>query len=410
MKILADEAWLGRLPIIDKDKVMNEVMRPLSEPVHLQADAVSASILLVDDEQSNLTLLQRSLEPCGYARLVSAADPRTVFSLCLAHRFDLLILDLNMPHMTGFQVMRQLREINPENLPLILVVTAQHDQDYRIRALREGAADFVTKPFQLDELLARVSNLVQARLSQKNMLVQNQLLQAGVRERTEELFRSRQLIRELAAHRENIREEERARMAREIHDEFGQYLTALRMDTALLNIKFGADNPALKQHLANMKQTIDTTIGVVRNLATALRPGVLDMGLVSAAEWLLAGFEERTGIPYRLHAPHEELLLDNERATAAFRILQEALTNITRYAQAGEVDVVIQSAEGELLMEVRDDGVGFDPGLVCEGKTFGLLGIRERALMFGGESKIDSEPGAGTTLSVRIPLPGRNAL
>lgn len=220
----------------------------------------------------------------------------------------------------------------------------------------------------------------------------------------DELLRSRQSLRELAAHHEKIREEERSRIAREIHDELGQYLTALRMDTAMLNIRFGQDNPDLRGIIADMKQTIDTTIGVVRNVASALRPGALDMGLVSAAEWLLAGFQERTGIRCHLNAPREDLGLDNERATAAFRILQESLTNVARYAKAGAVDVQIELVDAVLEMEVRDDGVGFDPLEVRGRKTFGLMGIRERALMFGGESRIDSEPGAGTTLRVRIPL------
>jgi len=142
----------------------------------------------------------------------------------------------------------------------------------------------------------------------------------------------------------------------------------------------------------------------VRDLATALRPAALDMGLVSAAEWLLAGFEERTGTRVHLRAPREDLGLDNERSTAAFRILQEALTNITRYAQASEVHVTIDLADQALVMVVMDDGIGFDPVEVRVRKTFGLLGIRERALMFGGESKVDSETGAGTVLRIRIPL------
>jgi len=379
-------------------------MGNLRKPDQGPADHLAASILLVDDEPSNLRLLERVLQSCGYSGLVSTSDPRSVFDLCRRHLFDLIILDLNMPYLDGFQVMGQLRELDRENLPPILVVTAQHDQAHRMRALREGAVDYVTKPFEVDELLVRVGNQIKARASQKHMQVLNQSLEARVRERTKELFRSRQMIRELAAHREKIREEERARIAREIHDEFGQYLTALRMDTAMLNIRYGAGNPELERHLAGMKETIDTTIGVVRNLAAALRPGALDMGLVSAAEWLLAGFEERTGTLCRLHAPREDLGLDNERATAAFRILQEALTNITRYAQASEVEVDIELADDALAMVVRDDGIGFDPTEARGRKTFGLLGIRERALMFGGESKIDSRPGSGTILRILIPL------
>ncbi len=223
----------------------------------------------------------------------------------------------------------------------------------------------------------------------------------------DELLRSRQSLRELAAHHEKIREEERTRIAREIHDELGQYLTALRMDIAMLNIRFAQDRPDMAEFIAGMKQTVDTTIGVVRDIAAALRPGALDMGLVSAAEWLLTGCQERTGIHCHLEAPDENLGLDDERATAAFRILQESLTNIICYAQASEVEVQLRLEDDTLVMLVRDDGIGFDPSEVRNHKTFGLMGIRERALMFEGESRIDSEPGGGTTLRIRIPLAGK---
>lgn len=224
-----------------------------------------------------------------------------------------------------------------------------------------------------------------------------------LKQHEEELLRSRQSLRELAAHHEKVREAERTRIAREIHDELGQYLTALRMDAAMLRIRFGVGNPELERHTDAMKKTIDTTIDVVRNLASSLRPGALDMGLVSAAEWLLSGFKERTGVRCHLHAPQEHLALDEERGTAAFRILQEALTNITRYAEATEVNVRIALVDGVLEMDIRDDGVGFDHAEVQSRKTFGLLGMRERALQFGGESKIDSRPGSGTSVRIRIP-------
>jgi signal transduction histidine kinase len=384
---------------------MDETIRKLCECDQYPADDVSADILLVDDEPSNLKLLERTLQPYRHYRLVSTTDPRKVFDLCRQHSFDLIVLDLNMPYLDGFQVMSRLQELEiVESRPPILVVTAQHDQKYLLRVLREGAADYVTKPFLVDELLARVGNLITMRFSQKRMRALNQSLEARVLEYTEELFRSRQMIRELAAHNENIREVECTRIAREIHDEFGQYLTALRMDTAMLNIRYGPGNPELEHQLAGMKQTIDSSIGAVRNLVAMLRPGALDMGLVSAAEWLLAEFQERTGTPYCLHAPRDDLGVDNERATAAFRILQEALTNITRYARASAVDVAIQVADGALVMVVSDDGIGFDPAEVRGRKTFGLLGIRERVLMFGGESRVDSEPGAGTILHIRMPL------
>ncbi len=174
----------------------------------------------------------------------------------------------------------------------------------------------------------------------------------------------------------------------------------------MLNLRFGAGNPDMAQHIDGMKQTIDTTIGVVRNLAAAMRPAALDMGLASAAEWLLAGFQDRTGIHCRLEMPAgEELQLDDEHATAAFRILQESLTNVARHAQASDVRVRIERLAHALVIDVCDNGIGFDPAEVRTRKTFGLMGMRERALMFDGEAQIDSAPGGGTTLHVQIPLP-----
>ncbi len=226
----------------------------------------------------------------------------------------------------------------------------------------------------------------------------------AAKQEEEELLRSRQKLRELAAHHEKIREAERSRIAREVHDELGQYLTALRMDAAVLGIRFGARDPELDLLARGMKDTIDTTIGMVRNVVAALRPGALDMGLVSAAEWLLAGFEERTGIVCHLKAPADIPGLDDTRTTAAFRILQESLTNVMRHAQAGQVWVNLTCSGQMLSMRISDDGIGFDFDTVARRKTFGLMGIRERALMFGGKSWIDSHPDVGTSLSVLIPL------
>jgi signal transduction histidine kinase len=155
-----------------------------------------------------------------------------------------------------------------------------------------------------------------------------------------------------------------------------------------------------------MKDTIDQTIVVVRDIASSLRPGALNMGLVSAAEWLLAGFEERTGVKCRLDAPAEELGLDDTRVTAVFRILQESLTNVARHANAGSLCVSIERDDGTFRMHIVDDGVGFDAALVREKRTFGLLGIRERAMMFGGKVSIDSRPGGGTSVNLTIPLQG----
>ncbi len=220
----------------------------------------------------------------------------------------------------------------------------------------------------------------------------------------EALLQSQQKLRELVAHHERIREEERTRIAREIHDEMGQQLTALRMDTAMMQMRFAKDNPELEASLKRMKSTIDSTIAVVRNVASSLRPSALDMGLMSATEWLLGNFQERTGVRCHFEGPQEDFAIDDPRATAVFRILQESLTNITRHAQASNVYVSMRKEDEQLQVTIRDDGVGFDHAKVRIKHTFGLMGMRERAKIFGGESRINSKPGEGTSLKLTIPL------
>lgn len=223
--------------------------------------------------------------------------------------------------------------------------------------------------------------------------------------RAAELLGSRQKLRELAAHHEKLREEERTHIAREIHDELGQCLTALRTDAAMLQLHFGEGNPQLAQKVSAMKRLIDRTIKVVRSVATTLRPAALDLGLESAAEWLVGEFRERHCIDVELRLPAQELALDDVRATVVFRILQESLTNIARHAEASRVEVNIAvDEEDSVVLEVRDNGRGFDPTTVRERKTFGLMGMRERALALGGEARFSSMPGEGMVLRVRIPL------
>lgn len=215
---------------------------------------------------------------------------------------------------------------------------------------------------------------------------------------------SRQRLRELAAQNEARREGERKHVAREVHDELGQVLTALRMDLSLLGMKSGSQDPTLMEKVQGMKSLVDRAIQGVRNVAVNLRPTALDMGLISAIEWLCSDFTERTAIPCVLLAQEENIDLDETRAVVIFRIVQESLTNISRYAQASQVDINLGRRGNELRMEVRDDGQGFDLAAAASKKSFGLLGMRERALALGGRVDIASAPGQGTVISLTIPI------
>jgi signal transduction histidine kinase len=216
------------------------------------------------------------------------------------------------------------------------------------------------------------------------------------------LEESRLLLRQLAARNEEAREDERRRLKREIHDELGQYLSALRLGISVVDIQLGKKRSPLRANTSRLIGVIDTTIKVVRDVVVALRPSALDMGIVSALEWLVAEYFDHTGISCELHIPDDDLDMDDKRATAVFRISQESLTNIARHAQATQVAISLEEMEGSYRLEVRDNGQGFDPSVRKE-ESFGLVGIQERALMLGGKVGISSVPGK-TTIRVQFPV------
>ncbi|MBI2434225.1 MAG: sensor histidine kinase [Candidatus Hydrogenedentes bacterium] len=225
------------------------------------------------------------------------------------------------------------------------------------------------------------------------------------------LSSSREQLRRLSAHMEAVREEDRAKIAREIHDELGQTLTSLRFALAhveqeMAKSGLGGAAASIHEELQAMKSLVGGTMHTVRRIITELRPGILDdLGLMAAIEWQAQEFQKRVGIPCQVKLPAAEIVLDKERTTALFRILQEALTNIARHARAQTVAVELASGEGELILQVEDDGVGM--GAVVDGRpSFGLLGIQERALQFQGTCAIESANGRGTRLTVRLPLEG----
>jgi two-component system sensor histidine kinase UhpB len=228
----------------------------------------------------------------------------------------------------------------------------------------------------------------------------------------EELRESREQLRALAAHLQSVREEERKRIAREIHDELGQSLTGLKMDLAWIRVRLQAgDSAANRQPIYDklnlMGAVLDGTASLVRKLCTELRPGVLDdLGLTAAIEWQAKEFEKRTGIACKTSLELGELAVDPDRSTGLFRIFQEILTNVARHAKATRVDVSLRPGDGFLQMEVADNGRGIAEREKAGTKSLGLLGMRERAHILGGQVEIRGTPGRGTTVTVKIPFPG----
>lgn len=222
----------------------------------------------------------------------------------------------------------------------------------------------------------------------------------------QELRASSQQLRKLAARLLSVREEERTRIAREVHDELGQALTAVKMDLSWLAGRLSPGNGPLLGRIRSTLQLADSTIQSVRRISTELRPSVLDLGLAAALEWQAQEFQARTGIRCKLRLSAQEAVAADV-STTLFRIFQEALTNIARHAGATQAEVVLKKQPDGLVLLIRDNGRGFDPANSSPSKSLGLLGMRERAATLGGQVDISSAPGKGTRVTARIPLPSR---
>ncbi|HVQ28367.1 MAG TPA: PAS domain-containing protein [Vicinamibacteria bacterium] len=230
------------------------------------------------------------------------------------------------------------------------------------------------------------------------------------RKASDELRRSREQLQDLSAHIEWVREQERAAISREIHDELGQALTALKMDLGWLGRRLTSDptpppRARLLERIATMSQIVDGTIQRVRRISSELRPGLLDdLGLTAAIEWQAREFESRAGVRCEFRSEVSEDWLDRELATAMFRILQETLTNVARHANASRVEVELTQHADRLMLAVRDDGDGIPAEGPGRAHSMGLMGMKERARRLGGLLTVSGRPGRGTEVVVAVPL------
>ena len=222
-------------------------------------------------------------------------------------------------------------------------------------------------------------------------------------------------LRALAARLDEAREEEGIRIARELHDQLGRCLTTMKMDVGWIERELSSAEVASEKARAVLEkvrgigQAIDETVQMVRRISAELRPGVLDdLGLAAAIEWQARDFQKRSGVECLLNLPEDDLRASRAQATALFRIFQESLTNVARHAQATKIWVHLGEEDGAIVLEIEDDGVGISLERLAERRSLGLLGMRERATVFGGAVEIAGAPGQGTTVMARIPVLGTN--
>lgn len=220
----------------------------------------------------------------------------------------------------------------------------------------------------------------------------------------DELRQSRAQLAELTAYVDRVREQERERIERDLHDDLGGNLSALKMMLAQL-CKQLPPSPVLHERHAYLNQLIDQSIASIHRIAADLRPGILDAGLVAALEWLAQEQQRQTGIPCRLNSTQPDIAMAPALATSLFRIAQEACNNVRKHAQASRVDICISEAAGQLMLEITDDGMGIAEERRTNPRAFGLLGMAERMAALGGRFTLVSHIGAGTTVRVTVPQP-----
>ena len=346
-----------------------------------------AKILLVDDEPKSLFALQELLSQLGQ-NLMVAQSGEEALRLALKNDFAVILLDVRMPGIDGFETAKLIRNRERSRLtPIIFLTAAADEMTSMFRGYEVGAVDYLMKPVVPEILKSKVSVFVE------------------LHRKSERLKESEDKLRRLAAHLISVREEERAHIAREIHDELGQVLTGLKMEVAWLAKRL--KEKVLIEKTDSMSKLIDSTVQTVRKIATGLRPEMLDdMGLIAAVAWQAKEFQKRTGIRCRAKLP-AEVKFDIDISTTMFRIFQEILTNVARHSRATRVDIDLGVTDEQVSLEVHDNGVGIADSDLHGRKSLGLLGMHERALLFGGQVSITGAPGHGTRVAVTIPTRNR---
>lgn len=361
----------------------------------------AAEVMIVEDTSASLELLCELLTQSGYT-VRPAPEGAMALRSAQAKPPDLILLDIRMPGIDGYEVCRRLKnDVRTRDIPVIFL-SALRDEADTLRGFALGAVDFIAKPYRPEEVLARVRTHAELRRLQSS-------LEERVRERTSQLLEaqaslldSQHRLQELAGFLQNVREKERTRIARELHDELGQALTSLRIDLGWLRGKCEQQGAVVLDRANSAYSLVERTIEALRRISEGLRPAMLDvLGLAAAVEHHVTQFEERSGIACSLSMNQEEFDIDGELATTIFRLIQEALTNVLRHAEASHLSVNIDSDEDLIRVLVEDDGQGFQP--TNGKKTFGLLGMQERVKMLGGTIEISSELRQGSRISATFP-------
>ncbi len=350
-------------------------------------------LLLLEDSPDDAALIQLVLKRSGLqfdAEIVS--DENEFLAALDKGNFDAVLADNALPQYSSMQALNLIKTRNPYTA--FILVTGTVSEEFAVDIMQRGADDYILK-----SNLARLSPAIRKAIESRKMQKEKFLSEVAMQDLNRQL-------RTLTAHLQDVREKEQARIAREIHDELGQMLTAIKMDISSAGKKIGKSEGDARNHLTNALSLVDDTIKSVRKIASELRPSVLDdLGLEAALDWQSQEFEKHNpDIQCLFYSSVHDLNIDKNTATALYRIFQESLTNVARHSGATKVRSELSYIENKLVLTVIDNGKGFDPEKTKDKKSLGLVVMKERILMIDGDLTIESEPGKGTKIIASVNL------
>ncbi len=344
-------------------------------------------VLHLEDSDLDHELAMAHLQRAGLAVESRRIESRSEFETELQGDWDLILSDYNLPGFSGLQALDMLRE-SDRVWPFILV-SGEIGEDTAVEAMRNGASDYLLKN-NLSRLAPAMENAIEAAEARRARAAADEELQA-----------SRQRLAELAQHLQTSVELERSAIAREIHDDVGGSLTALNFDLAWI-VRHAGSEPVRARATAAL-ETVTHAIEASQRIMHNLRPAILEQGLVAALQWMASRYEKRTGIECVLHTSRDSLPLPTGVPLVAYRTAQEALTNVSKHAQATRVRLDLLLTPDMLSLEISDNGRGLSNRDLAKARSFGIRGLHERAVTVGGWVDLSSSS-KGTTLILSIPM------
>lgn len=346
-------------------------------------------VLHIEDSELDHELMLAHLRRGGLQASTRRVESEGEFRAALQQEdWDVVLSDFNLPGFSGLVALEILKE-SGRLIPFI-IVSGEIGEDTAVEAMRNGASDYLLKN-NLARLVPAVEHAIEANETRRARMAADR-----------EVASSRQRLSELAQHLQTNIELERAAIAREIHDDVGGSLTALKFDLAW--ILRHSPTQEVQQRVGSALETVTHAIEASQRIMHNLRPAILEQGLVAALQWMTARFEKRTGIQCHFRTSHETMQLPAGVPLVAYRTAQEALTNVSKHSGANRVSIDLSLARGVLSLEVSDNGRGLSHGDLSKARSFGIRGLHERAGTVGGWVDMSSRPGGGLTLILSVPL------